>query len=402
MPIKIHHGPPGSYKTAGAMGDDFLREAKTGRVIVTNVRGVTRERVLEEFPDLPESFDVIHCDDKTPEDRQRWATWFHWIPPGAFIFVDEAQMIWPKNWREADIRKLDYPGGQHQAMADGRPYTWEEAFEKHRHYNWDMVFTTPNFKKIRDDIKQCAEMAYKHKNLATLGIRGRYIEAAHLADDDGGSPSHFLSVNSKKVPPYVFKIYESTATGAITDTQTGISIFKNPRVAILLFILMLVPILVFRNGMPAIFGGSTPVAVSPVKSSPKDSGPIPAQAGYLPTASSPAVTFDIDQRLEPFVEAPAYISMSYKVGRLYKYAVTIAGQSMTNNDMLDLGYTIKQLGSCGLELSRNGFRRIITCQLEEKKQENKTEMASNQPMPGTSQAISVPPVIPENGRTAQL
>ena len=89
------------------MSDDFLREARAGRVIVTNVRGVTRERVLNEFPDLPDSFDVIWVDDKTIEGRQRWALWFHWVPQGAFLFVDEIRDIWPKNWREADIRKLD-------------------------------------------------------------------------------------------------------------------------------------------------------------------------------------------------------------------------------------------------------------------------------------------------------
>jgi zona occludens toxin len=71
MPIKIHHGPPGSFKTAGAMADDFLREAKKGRVIVTNVRGVSRERTLKRFPDLPDAFDEIHVDDKTEEGRQK-------------------------------------------------------------------------------------------------------------------------------------------------------------------------------------------------------------------------------------------------------------------------------------------------------------------------------------------
>ena len=80
MPIKIHHGPPGSYKTAGAMGDDFLREARAGRIIVTNVRGVSRARLINEFPDLPDSFDVIHVDDKTDEGRDKWRKWFHWIP----------------------------------------------------------------------------------------------------------------------------------------------------------------------------------------------------------------------------------------------------------------------------------------------------------------------------------
>lgn len=121
MPIKIHHGPPGSFKTAGAMADDFLREAREGRVIVTNVRGVSRERVLDEFPDLPPSFDVIHVDDRSSEGRAKWAKWFHWAPKGAFIFVDEVQDIWPRSWRQSDIDALNYPGGVEQAGQDDRP-----------------------------------------------------------------------------------------------------------------------------------------------------------------------------------------------------------------------------------------------------------------------------------------
>ena len=164
---------------------------------------------------------------------------------------------------------------------------------------------------------------------------------------------------------------------------------------------MLVPVLIFRNGVPSVLGGAPQVAPGAAKSSPQDVGKVPFQVGRLPASSSPAVSFDIDERIEPFVQAPAYISMSYKVGRIYKYAVTIAGQSMTNNDMLDLGYTIKQLGSCGLELSRDGFRRVITCQIDEKIAQGKTDMAATPSAPQIS-SLKQPASNSEGVRTAQL
>jgi len=237
MPIKIHHGPPGSYKTSGALGDDFLREARAGRVIVTNVRGLSRARALEVFDDLPETFDVIWVDDRTNEGRDKLGRWFHWAPKGAFLFIDEAQMIFPRHWRDADLHLLAYPGGREKAAADDRPADWWEAWDKHRHWNWDVVLTTPSIKKLRDDIRGASEMAYKHKNLATVGIKGRYVEAAHMPDDSGDSNHQVMNLVTKKVPDYVFKLYDSTATGAVSDTKAGFSFLKNPRVLMLLGIL---------------------------------------------------------------------------------------------------------------------------------------------------------------------
>jgi zona occludens toxin (predicted ATPase) len=185
---------------------------------------------LKRFPDLPDAFDVIHVDDKTEEGRQKWARWFHWAPLGAFFFVDEAQDIFPKSWRDADLSRFDYPGGVEQAAADGRPFDWAQAWDKHRHYNWDFVLTTPAYRKIRDDIKGVADAAYKHKDLALIGWTGRYIEAMHLADDSGASQSDFMNVTNKKVPKYVFELYDSTSTGAFGKTASGTSLLKNPRV----------------------------------------------------------------------------------------------------------------------------------------------------------------------------
>ncbi|HEJ4774917.1 TPA: hypothetical protein SMR50_006419, partial [Pseudomonas aeruginosa] len=50
MAIKIHHGPNGSYKTSGAIQDDLIPAIKKGRVIITNVRGLTRERIFQVMP----------------------------------------------------------------------------------------------------------------------------------------------------------------------------------------------------------------------------------------------------------------------------------------------------------------------------------------------------------------
>ncbi|MGZ3999618.1 MAG: zonular occludens toxin domain-containing protein [Mucilaginibacter sp.] len=56
MSIKIHHGPPGSYKTSGAVMDDFVPAALAGRVVVTNVRGLNDSALVRKVLTKPSSF----------------------------------------------------------------------------------------------------------------------------------------------------------------------------------------------------------------------------------------------------------------------------------------------------------------------------------------------------------
>lgn len=73
MAIKIHHGPNGSYKTSGAIQDDLIPAIKKGRVIITNVRGLTRERIFQVMPETPSSCDVINLDLEDLDDMERCA-----------------------------------------------------------------------------------------------------------------------------------------------------------------------------------------------------------------------------------------------------------------------------------------------------------------------------------------
>lgn len=108
MSIKIHHGANGSYKTSGAIQDDAIPALQEGRLIITNVRGFTLERVLLEMPELPDSVDIINLDLEKLEDMERMRTWFQWAPRGAFIIFDETQLVFPKSWRERDLERFDF------------------------------------------------------------------------------------------------------------------------------------------------------------------------------------------------------------------------------------------------------------------------------------------------------
>lgn len=280
MSIKIHHGPNGSYKTSGAIQDDAVPALKEGRLIITNVRGFTLERVLQVMPDLPESVDIINLDLEQQADMERMRTWFQWAPRGAFIIFDETQLVFPKAWRERDLERFDFPGGSEAAQAADRPMNWLDGWTRHRHWNWDVVLTTPNISYIRDDIRMTCEMAYKHSNLAVIGIKGRYKEAQHDAQLNR-PPAEGTIIEYKRIKPDTFRLYQSTATGKAQDTKAGKSLLKSPK---LLFLLAFIACL-----LVALLSLGTPKFGAPSSAQAPASAPVPAAA---PGVASPALPAD--------------------------------------------------------------------------------------------------------------
>ncbi|MFM4836259.1 zonular occludens toxin family protein [Aeromonas veronii] len=267
MSIKIHHGAPGSYKSSGAIFTDVLPAIKAGRHIITNVRGFTAERCREVLGKaVPDSFEVTYIETESQNGRDHLARFYHWAPKGAFFLVDEVQRVFPPAWRQSDLDRLDYPNGPDAAKADGRPETIDVAFDMHRHHNWDFVFTTPNIKKVHSVIRAAAETAIRHTNMKILGFGKRYKTVLHLADNSGSSISDVLQAKPfNKVPDYVFKLYDSTTTGKVTDTIAGSSILRDPKI---LFFMVFIGLCIF-------FGFIKPDYID-----------APAKAAAVPSSSS--------------------------------------------------------------------------------------------------------------------
>jgi zona occludens toxin len=284
MSIKIHHGPNGSYKTSGAIQDDAVRALKEGRLIITNVRGFTLERVLQVMPEVPSSVDIINLDLESLDDMERMRSWFQWAPRGAFIIFDETQLVFPKAWRERDLERFDFPGGPEEAAKADRPMNWLDGWTRHRHWNWDIVLTTPNIAYIRDDIRMTCEMAYKHSNLAVIGISGRYKEAQHDAQVNR-PPMEGTVIEYKRIKPDTFRLYQSTATGVTQDTKAGKSLLRSPKLlALLAFMAALIVGLLSLGGVDFGPAGAEP-ASAPAAPDPAASALAPAQAPDSPSAA---------------------------------------------------------------------------------------------------------------------
>lgn len=260
MSVKIHHGPPGSYKTSGAVMDDFVAAVFAGRVVITNVRGLSdedrvRQTLVKQFPrrPIPPTFELVWIDTETEEGIFLIQSFWNWADCGAFLLIDEAQSFWPVEMRPNDWAPFALPGGVDAARIQGRPRDFSDAWTRHRHFNWDIVLTTPDIKLFHSKIRSVSETAFIHKNQALVGVKGRYLEGLHLASSNGTSSDIFM-IQGRKIPRWVFELYQSTSTGVVSDTTAGRAFWKDPKImGLFLFVLIVVAILVSRGNPMDIF-----------------------------------------------------------------------------------------------------------------------------------------------------
>lgn len=400
MSIKIHHGPNGSYKTSGAIQDDAVPALKEGRLIITNVRGFTLERVLQVMPDIPETVDIINLDLESLDDMERMRTWFQWAPRGAFIIFDETQLVFPKAWRERDLERFDFPGGPEAAAKADRPMSWLDGWTRHRHWNWDIVLTTPNIAYIRDDIRMTCEMAYRHSNLAVIGISGRYKEAQHDAQVNR-PPMEGTVIEYKRIKPDTFRLYQSTATGKTQDTKAGKSLLKSPKLlALLVFMAILVVALLSLGGID--FGPATadkanpgpPADTPPSSATPAAVSDSPLAALRIPNVADqqsavPAPDLNHPLAGRTFVLRGVLLAerngKPVQVGQLEVIDANGSVLRQSFADLHKLGYLIHVRSECFVDIQHPmGFKGTAICPGVKPR-----EVASSAQTPGTS-SVSVP------------
>ena len=373
MAIKIHHGPNGSYKTSGAVWDDAVPAAKEGRTIITNVRGLSEDRFRAMFPDLPDSFDLEYIDHQTMEGMERIRTWFQWAPRNAFLIFDEAQTLFPKKWNDKFLERFDFPGGMDAAKEADRPMNFLDAWTRHRHWNWDVILTTPNIKYIHDEIRNTSEMAYQHSNLALLGkalkflVQKDYKEAMHSAQENKAPADGSTIVQLRKIDKRVFKLYDSTATGQHRDTMAGKNALMSPKVMGLLGLVAAVFIvLYYRNG--------TSMFHLPLADSEAPAAPVsPPVSGVLQSSAIPVIRDAQPQSVQsdplgsdPYASHQISIRAAMRSdtkGITYLFDVTANDKSFSQNsrDMAIVGYTIASRGLCAADLTYQGTTRTVVC-----------------------------------------
>jgi len=363
MAISIHHGSNGSYKTAGVVQDYLIPAMSEGRIVVTNIRGISRDKCFDVFSDTHPDFDVIYVDGDTIEGRKKIARFWHWAPIGALLLFDEAGVLFPKRWRQKDLDELDFLEGE----ALGRPINWVEAWEMHRHYNWDIVLSCPNIKSLRMDIRDTSEGAFKHRNNKMIGFAGSYNEGFHRAEDNGSSPSQFLSVRKKKIKQTTFQLYESTRTGTTQGSSAGTSIFYN---ANLMVGLVLLTLTFGYSSYNWLFNNPFDYEDKEVIPTVKESIPVPSSPSVLPVVRVSSgrinpVEVNPNFHLEPFANHTFKILYSMMTDSRSIYMFRLFGDSgyfdVSSKELKRAGYSVISISLCSATVVFKAKRYNAIC-----------------------------------------
>lgn len=263
MAASIFHGAPGSFKSASAVWFEVLPALRKGRLVVTNIEGILPlEEIETELQEtFPESAQLWRLSSQNEEGLNLWRNWYHWMPTGALVLIDEVQDVYPteasfkpescnykhvknykklipEHWYTYHYNQLEKFKPDDLTSGDvddlGRelfnehghiiyPKTLKECYMRHRKYNWDIICCTPDITSVHKYIRNVSQYAYSHKYFDGLaGIpyynrRPRIFE--HNPKLDGKTPSKANTTTWKKIPLEVHKCYKSTATGGITKGQ---------------------------------------------------------------------------------------------------------------------------------------------------------------------------------------
>lgn len=247
MTACIYHGPPGSYKTFSLIQDVVVPALISGRSVVTNIRGLDDIDRIESalgvtIPDAAELITISH--DKQGFDDM--ARFFHWAPEGALIVMDEGQRVYPSRLRNLS----QFDNHTQQPGEEGRPITVEDAFDKHRHYNWDIYLSTPFIGKIHNEVRQVCEYAYKHRNVSGFlpWWKNRYRQTKHEPLNNGTSASHAIGdPKGRKADVRIFGTYQSTKTGVANDSNENKSIFRQKKIYFYFAVIVVAVIFLARS-----------------------------------------------------------------------------------------------------------------------------------------------------------
>jgi zona occludens toxin (predicted ATPase) len=237
MTAVIHHGPPGSYKTFALIQRVIIPALEAGRTVCHNIRGLDNlDRIAEVMGlQFPETARLICVKHDSEEGFKYMARFFQWAPVGALIVMDEGQRVYPTRLR--NLSGFDTAESDRETLDNGiqRPWNVENAFDQHRHMNWDIYISTTNVDKVHKEVRQVVEYAFRHRDMSGIlpWYKNKWREFKHDAESTGKQVSHYIGTPKLYSADFrVFDCYKSTATGTAKASSENKSIFADSKLRI--------------------------------------------------------------------------------------------------------------------------------------------------------------------------
>lgn len=414
MAATIFHGAPGSYKSSSAVWFELLPALRQGRLVVTNIEGIQDIETIqielgEEFPD---GADIWRLSSQTDNGKWLWMRWFWWMPVGAFIILDEVQDVFPNDSTVFKPVELDSKGiesikdklpdgyydfyincidnftvsdgytddsGQEILDSNGRiiyPVTMREANMRHRKYNWDIIYCTPEISEIHKLVRSVCQYAYKHVYKDFLEFIPYYKRRTRINEHSPKSNGETIkkgdSVKWRKLPIKVFKLYKSTSTDKITAGR-GLNAFKSPSLIIAgsLFLISICYIVWWL-----LFSGSSEPTIKKNQAVNQEAFQIPRYVDIKNSDNArPAYSFQNTDENVVSLSLPYQADSIYFTGYLdvvlnkdkkYKeYFFTLKEQNneiaINSTDLQYFGIKVHFINECAVELSSGQRKRVVYC-----------------------------------------
>ncbi|ASP40351.1 hypothetical protein CHH28_17445 [Bacterioplanes sanyensis] len=391
MTAVIHHGPPGSYKSFAIVQDVVIPALKQGRTVITNIRGLNCVDTIAQTMkmDVPDTAKLINVKHDSQDGFEHMARFFQWAPVGALIVMDEGQRVYPTRLKSLSV--FDTPEDEREQLDNGiqRPSTVENAFDQHRHMNWDIYISTTNIGKIHKEVRAVAEYGFRHRDLAGVLPWWKHCwrEFKHDPETSGKSVSHYIGTPVKrKADLRVFQCYQSTATGTAKGSSENKSIFSDPK----LRVFMLLFGIFFAWFLHSIFSAADSFDDS-VALVGQDGGQVITDTvgdDLAGQSGAPAATHDVDVSLSPADVQPAATELLR--GRQLYFTGMVQGihsqtlffdlvseqdfLSLTHLDLQAAGFVVERLSDCVVRVSTPQLSRYAVCSPEP------IQRATRQPM----------------------
>ena len=353
MSITAYTGLPGSGKSYGVFQNVIIPALSQGIEVWTNIPFVS-EKVMEEFGYQPILFDT--------NDIKENDNWFEEVlTPGAVIVIDELWRLWPSGLRANQIPE------QHKSF-----------LAEHRHIvgqnerSTEIVFVTQDLSQIANFARGLVETTYRSVCLEHVGQSNKFRIDIYQGAATGPNPPERQRIRqtfgtySKKVYSY-YKSHTKSVTGEAgkeRKVDRRANILKSGKIVFIpfgiaagcLFVLM------FIGAFKTFFGGSEAEA-SVVKQN---------DGLTIGKTVKKEVVHIRQEIIDVFHNKSLSIVMNR--GHYPNIDYTIRAEdgenhfTVTKDEMLKLGYVIRPIGDCLVNITVNIKDYLVTCQSPDRKQ----------------------------------
>ena len=382
-------GKPGGGKSYEAVKSHVIPALKEGRRVVTNLP-LNIEHFAAVYGEVVRDLIVIveynyhdYGNAKPFQKIEDWLEHQNWKNvkgQGVLFVIDEAHLSLPSRMRKGsgvDISNV------------------LEFLSMHRHYGFDVLLITQNFKKVHADIRDMVQLVYRCIKKSMFGQDDKYIIKVHE-----GCTTQVVNTDEREYESYVFKFYKShtKSEGQIVEATTrDVTPWHKTGLMKLSYVVMFLASLMVINLIHKITKDDEPIVSEVKKSEPVVSKPKPITTKStvtkstsvnqaLPTVSVPAdvvvssvPAFVVDEEeLEhnrivalskerhPFSKVGLSISgyaedLNYKI---FYFSAQQNGQhvfTITTKDLLLAGYDIQVLSDCMVVIEFHKYKEYLTC-----------------------------------------